>query len=149
MARRLAELGTDDFANSALGRRFGTNLSALTNAEIVTAFRADDPWTRELIRKVALPLGQMLAAVHLSMGVERFVIIGGFALALGEQYRLELVRSAATCGWRMGQDWNSMIELGQPEDNSGLLGAGRFVTEFAERQLRRIPFIQSLPMLAS
>jgi glucokinase len=91
----------------------------------------------------------MLAAVHLSMGVERFVIIGGFALALGEPYRLELVRAAATCGWRMGQDWNSMIELGHPEDNSGLLGAGRFVTEFADQQSRSRRLFQALPVLAS
>jgi glucokinase len=105
----------------------------LTNADIVTAFRSGDAWTAALIRKVALPLGQMLAAVHLGMGVERFVIIGGFALALGEQYRLELVRSAVNCGWLMGQDWNSMIELGKPDDNAGLLGAGRFVTNSRRR----------------
>jgi C7-cyclitol 7-kinase len=98
MTRRLAELGTDGFANSLLGARFRANLNALTNADIVDAFRSGDPWTRELIRKIARPLGQMLAAVHLSMGVERFVIIGGFALAPGDEYRLELVRSAANCG---------------------------------------------------
>jgi hypothetical protein len=34
----------------------------------------------------------------------------------------------------MGQDWNSMIELGQPEDSAGLIGAGRFATEFAPRE---------------
>ena len=134
MARRWAGLDTDGFANSLLGHRLRTDLNALTNADIVAAFRSGDPWTTGLIRKVALPLGQMLAAVHLAMGVERFVIIGGFALALGEQYRLELVTSAANCGWHMGQDWNSMIELGQPEDSAGLIGAGRFATEFAPRE---------------
>jgi 3-dehydroquinate synthetase/predicted NBD/HSP70 family sugar kinase len=149
LARRLAALGTDGFANSVLGSRFRTNPNALTNADIVSAFQSGDAWTRELIQKVAVPLGQMLAAVHLSMGVERFVIIGGFALALGEPYRLELVRSAANSGWLMGQDWNSMIELGHPDDNSGLLGAGRFVTEFAERQSRGRRFLHSLPVLAS
>jgi 2-epi-5-epi-valiolone synthase len=149
MARRLAELGPDDFANSLLGRRFRANVNTLTNADIVTAFRLGDSWSTELIRKVALPLGQMLAALHLSMGVERFVIVGGFALALGEQYRLELVRSAANCGWLMGQDWNSMIELGQPEDNSGLLGAGRFITEFAKRQVKRSTFLQPSSVVPS
>jgi 3-dehydroquinate synthetase/predicted NBD/HSP70 family sugar kinase len=145
LARQLAELGTEGFANSLLGARFRANLNALTNADIVDAFRSGDLWTTELIRKVARPLGQMLAAVHLSMGVERFVIIGGFALALGDQYRLELVRSAADCGWLMGQDWNSMIELGQPEDTSGLLGAGRFVTEFANGIERKL-FLRHAPV---
>jgi 3-dehydroquinate synthetase/predicted NBD/HSP70 family sugar kinase len=133
MARQLAGLDLDGFANSVLGHRLRTDLNSLTNADIVTAFRSGDAWTAALIRKVALPLGQMLAAVHLGMGVERFVIIGGFALALGEQYRLELVRSAVNCGWLMGQDWNSMIELGKPDDNAGLLGAGRFVTNSRRR----------------
>jgi hypothetical protein len=45
----------------------------------------------------------------------------------------------------MGQDWNSMIELGQPEDTSGLLGAGRFVTEFANRIERKL-FLRHSPV---
>src|SRR5438132_123971 len=74
----------------------------------------------------ARPLGQALASLHLGVGVERFVVIGGFALALGERYRQELVDAMAASAWNLDTDWNAMLELGINDDDAGLLGAGRF-----------------------
>jgi C7-cyclitol 7-kinase len=45
-----------------------------------------------------------LATIHVALGIERFVIIGGFALALGEGYRRQLVRAAQDSYWRLGQN---------------------------------------------
>ena len=66
------------------------------------------------------------------MGIERFVIFGGFGTALGEKYRKLLVASAQRDCWSSGQDWDQMIELGAADDDSGLLGAGRFAHEFCK-----------------
>ena len=77
---------------------------------------------------MAKPLGQVLAGIHLTVGVERFVIVGGFATALGDGYRKLLVNSAAASTWHLGTDWSSIIELGTESINAGLIGAGRYAT---------------------
>ena len=67
----------------------------------------------------------------MSTGVDRFIVYGGFAVALGERYRRELVSEAAKAVWGPAGRWDDMIELGHPDDESGMLGAGRYATEFA------------------
>jgi glucokinase len=124
-ALRLARQGDPSFAVSLLGRRLQGDLAGLDNRALVDAFRDGDLWACGLIRRAAQPLGQALASIHVSLGIERFVIVGGFAQALGEGYRQELVRAARGSCWELGQDWETMIALGDPEDTDGLLGAGR------------------------
>ena len=99
-----------------MGELAGRDPAALKNAHIVRAFRDGDPWTGELIEYVADKLGNVLASIHLSLGIERFVICGGFALALGESYRDQLVAAADAATWDSGKDWNAMIELGSNDD---------------------------------
>jgi glucokinase len=124
-ALRLAHQGGAYFAGSFLGRRLQGDLARLDNEALAEAFQSGDPWAGEVIRRVAQPLGQALAAIHVALGIERFIIVGGFAVALGEGYRRELVRTAQSSCWGLGQDWDKMIALGRPEDKDGLLGAGR------------------------
>jgi C7-cyclitol 7-kinase len=125
IAQRLAREGDAGFSGSLLGRRLKGDPAGLSNRALVDVFRNADSWAVDLIRRVAQPLGQTLAAIHMALGIERFVIIGGFAMALGEGYRRELVQFAQDSCWQLGQDWETMIVLGQAEDNAGLLGAGR------------------------
>jgi glucokinase len=101
-------------------------LTGLDNEALADAFRRCDAWTGELIHRVAQPLGQALAAVHVALGIERFIIVGGFALALGEGYRRQLVQAAEDACWRLGQDWDTMNVLGEAEDTAGLIGVGRY-----------------------
>ena len=131
-ARHRAARDHAGFSESGLGAASERRIEAITNENIVSQFQANDGWTVKLIDYVAGKLGNVLAQVHQSLGIERFVIFGGFATALGEQYRRSLVRAAAGDCWDSGQNWNEMIELGLDDDDSGLLGAGRFATEFAE-----------------
>jgi len=130
LARQKAQQNPKAYLLSALGKRYGTKFGMISNRTIAEVFRLGDPWAAELIRTVAQPLGQMLASIHLAVGIERFVIVGGFAQALGEQYRGELVSAAASCGWVKGENWDAMIEVGFPDGNSGLIGAGRFGTRY-------------------
>jgi len=131
MARRLSRQDPDTFGRSELARLANKDPAQITNEQIVATFARGDAWTIELIRHVAAPLGRMIAAIHLAIGIHRFIVYGGFATALGEPYRLLLVESAAAAAWNVGQDWDSMIELGAPDDHSGLIGAGRFSTQVA------------------
>ena len=127
-ARKRARQDPAGFDHSMLADAVGRDVDALDTRALVAAFRAGDAWTRGLIREVVRPLGQALAGIHLAIGVERFVVIGGFALALGEAYRRQLVAAIAASAWDLGTDWNAMVELGIDDDDAGLLGAGRCAT---------------------
>jgi len=100
-------------------------LPVRTSADLAAAFRRAEPWAVEVIEHVAAPLGWALAAMHMAIGVSRFVLIGGFALALGEPYRRLVARAAGARCWQCAGDWPAMVELGVDDDLSGLLGAGR------------------------
>jgi glucokinase len=123
---RLAQEDPSGFKGSLLAAQSRSNPLAVQNEHLVLAFHRRDAWTERVISRMAEPLGFALAAIHLAVGVERFVLVGGFALALGPRYRLQTAAAAARCGWDLGLDWNCAVELGQPDDNAGLLGAGRF-----------------------
>ena len=81
-----------------------------------------------MVREGARLLGRALAGIHTATGVERFIVFGGFALALGEGYRRELARAAAEACWDLGQAWDRLIELGCHGDDHGLIGAAHFAT---------------------
>ena len=132
-ASRLAALAPAEFARSQLGREVDGCLDQVDNTAIVKAFHHDDAWTARLVRCMARPLGQVLATIHLTLGIERFVIVGGFALALGPAYRALLVEAATSCCWSLSGHWDEMIELGEADDDAGLIGAARLVTMYTSQ----------------
>lgn len=136
LAQRLAERSPDRFGRSLLAHSVGRPPVVLSNEALVTAFHAGDPWTIEVVNRAAAPLARALAILQSAMGIERFTIVGGFALALGEGYRRELATEARKSSWNASQDWNSIVELGFDDDLSGLIGAGRFVVSSMGRQQR-------------
>lgn len=132
-ARKLYNENPLWYSLSALGDMY-PNATDIPNEAIVAAFHTKDKWTEELIKRLAQPLGRVLAGIHLSIGIERFVLVGGFALALGESYRKFVCRSANESGWNMGEKWDSMIELGAAETDAGMVGAGRYTCMNATQQ---------------
>lgn len=121
-----------DFAKSRLATLVNRDASAITNPGIVTAFHENDPWTIDVIRQTARPLARVLATIHLAVGIERFILIGGFAMALGDGYRRLLAELARELTWDMGQDWFEMLELGDPDGQCTLIGMGRRAFDFKE-----------------
>ena len=105
----------------------------MTSRALVAGFKSGDGWATKIIEQTAAPLARILAGIHLSIGIQRFVIYGGFGLALGEKYRQMLSRFATESCWQSEQDFESLIELGFPDDHSGLIGAGRYSAEFMRR----------------
>ena len=92
---------------------------------VVEAASLADPWALTVVAALARPLSWVLASTHLAAGIERFVIVGGFARALGEPYRAELAKAASANTWPNGVDWNAMIDLDY-DDQAALKGAGKF-----------------------
>lgn len=124
LAKTMAKQNTSYFNTSSLCKVLpNNNIDLLSATLLVEAFHIDDPWTKTIIQKGAAYLGKMIALVHLSTGIERFIIIGGFAKALGEPYRQFLIEQASLSSWNIGQDWKNTIYIGYPDDNDGLIGA--------------------------
>lgn len=120
-ALRLAAVANPvKFGESAL--EASTQGRPIDTGTIATAFRAADPWTIEHVVASTRPLAHAMAGLHVATGVECFITVGGFALAMGPTYRDLLVALCAGACWRLGQDWDKMIRLGETGDRDGVLG---------------------------
>ncbi len=127
IARRRAKLEPLLFEQSRLSTGRGGDAVVFDTEDLVAAFLGGDPWAVRLIADVARPLGRALGAIHLTVGVEQFVLVGGFGLALGEAYRRLVANSASESCLDLGQDWDAMVQLGHADDDSGLIGSGLYV----------------------
>jgi glucokinase len=137
---RTAKADVAAFRRGRAGALCDGDPDRLDTTILVQAFAAGDAWTRRVIGETTNCLGQALAALHLGVGIESFIIIGGFAQALGENYRLMLAEGAGAASWNVGQDWGVMIRLGASEDGDALIGAGRYAVRMsAETALRATP----------
>jgi glucokinase len=125
--QRLVSVDPAAYANSVHG---GKDPEHLSNHEVANAFRNGDNWTQRLIRVMAQPLGWAIAAIHLIMGTERFVVIGGFAHALGDDYLTLLESAADESSWEPEGNRAWKFELGKICDDAGLIGVGRLISTF-------------------
>jgi glucokinase len=125
--RRRAASDPEGYAGSALARHVG-DPGRIDGPAVVAAFRAEDAFTMAAVHAAVRYLGQGLAAIHLDTGVECIVLVGGFALALGESYRKLVVAAAADACWGIGQDWDAIVRLGEHDEDPGLLGSGLFAS---------------------
>ena len=125
-ALQLARRCPEEFARSMLSRPTDGGNPSFDTAALATAFRAGDEWVSRIIDRAAAYLGHALAAIHTTIGIERFVIVGGFAFALGDEFRRRLAFAASQDCWDLGQEWDSMITFGIEDDDAGLLGAGQY-----------------------
>ena len=100
------------------------NVAVIDGPAVAAAFHAGDRFTLDTVEPAASFLGQGLAALHLDSGVERIILVGGFAVALGEPFRRMVARACADACWDVGQDWDRILETG--EEDAGLRGAGLY-----------------------
>ena len=94
---------------------------------LVTAYGAGDALAAAVVERGAAAMGRAVALLHTAVGVERFVIIGGFARALGDGYLRALAAASAARCWGDPARWNERIVAGVDDDDSGLLGMGRML----------------------
>jgi predicted NBD/HSP70 family sugar kinase len=123
LAKLWAQRRPEDFCDSALACLSPDSADWVWSVHLVAAFRRSDKLATAIVEAAAQPLAAALAHIHLGCGLQRFFITGGFASALGEQYRRMLVRLLRECAWDLGQDWDSMIVLSEAQREPGLLGA--------------------------
>jgi predicted NBD/HSP70 family sugar kinase len=125
-ARHKARSEPEAFRASALSACVG-GVEGITNEALVRHFHAADAWTVSVVAEVARALGSALALIHLASGVERFLITGGFASALGPGLADLIAEEAAAAAWHTGLDWTGSIEVADSGTEWGLLGALEYI----------------------
>jgi glucokinase len=128
---RLMSGATERVPRNALDQEH--SLTEGDSERLVAAFRAGDARVRHAVRAATHPLALAIGALHLGIGLTRFFIVGGFAKALGPDYRDMLVSWCRELTWDVGQDWNAMIELGRDEAEEGLAGGAWFASQQRRR----------------
>lgn len=129
LAKSAAKRNPIAFASSLCASRFGATPATLNNEEhLVPAARLNDDWSWSVIRASMRPLAQVLTCVTYAVGLERIVIIGGFALEIGERYGVELTSLMSEyCARRpFGVPLDGLVTLCPAEKNVCLRGAVRY-----------------------
>ncbi|MEV0395820.1 ROK family protein [Polymorphospora rubra] len=123
-ARRAAAADPSGFARSMLA---GAELDAVA---LAAAARAGDPFATGVLRDGLRHLATALTAIFAAIGIRRYVIMGGFALAVGPRYVTLLTEALHRlgCFGLTPTEIDEMVALGEPDDDHGLIGAGRLLT---------------------
>ncbi len=129
LAGMLAKREQARFERSACVTRFRGSADTLTNEKhIVPAARMQDPWALEIIRRCIRPLAAALLLVTASAGLERIVVIGGFALSLGQRY-LDLLQEEMldACDYEiLAEKIPGLLVMGNAGEEACLQGAALY-----------------------
>ncbi|KMY85329.1 transcriptional repressor/ROK family [Candidatus Paraburkholderia calva] len=110
-----------DPSGFAASRLAGT---ATNTMDIAQAFITGDHWTTNCVETSLIPLAAGLAATRSIVGVECYIVIGGFAFAVGTPYLSMLARQCNEhYNW---PGWGTAFQMGYVDDDNGLVGAGRY-----------------------
>jgi glucokinase len=131
-ARRAA--ATDvAFAGSACATQFGATPGTLTNEQhLVPAVRMGDVWATGIVSHCIQPLARTVLQTVAAAGLQRVVLIGGFALSLGEPYRALFQQALKTmCDYRVLTPYlDSLVVLG--DEDACLSGAAAYAAKVAQ-----------------
>jgi predicted NBD/HSP70 family sugar kinase len=125
--RRAAARSPQRFRCSKLHDICGGDPAALASEHVAEAIRDGDVFAADVLRIGLAHLASVLATISAAVGVRRFILIGGFARAVGAPYLEHLgeqLRELGCCGIAT-DEVTAMLRLGEPDDDDGLLGCAR------------------------
>ncbi|MFJ8587270.1 ROK family protein [Streptomyces sp. NPDC093595] len=127
-ARRAAAADPGGYARSALAE-LAPDPARLGNPALAAAIRAHDPFATAVLRGGLTHLASAITSVFTSIGVRRYVLMGGFALAVGPRYAELLTEELRRlgCFGLTPEEIGRMVVLGAADDDHGLIGAGRLL----------------------
>lgn len=124
VARDAARRDPEAFAASCLSA--SATPQSITTHDLVRAVHAGDEFAIEAVKVGVAALASAITAVFSAVGLRRFLLIGGFAQAMGPPY-LMLVRQAladAGCFGLGRTEVAAMVDFGAADDDHSLIGAG-------------------------
>ena len=129
LAQRLARKHPRRFRASRLHRLTGGRARRITTFHLAAAMRQRDPFALDVLDRVTAPLAQAIAVLVGAVGIERVIVIGGFALGVGRPYLRALQRQLTRigCFGRSAAATRALVCLGRCGDTHALLGVGKLV----------------------
>jgi predicted NBD/HSP70 family sugar kinase len=121
------------FSGSACVKEFGATPETLTNeSHLVPAARLGDVWATGVVNHCIQPLARTVLQTVAAAGLQRVVLIGGFALSLGEQYRgLFQQTLKKICDYGVMTPYlDGLVVLG--DEDACLLGAATYASKVAQ-----------------
>ncbi len=135
-ARLRANTEKNHFERSLCVTRYNAAAETLTNeAHIVPAALLHDEWTLEVIRQCTGPLARVLLTVTAACGLDKIVVIGGFALSLGQLY-LDILQSemVGNCDFNILSDkLPELLVMGSRDEEACLRGAAVYAVSIRPR----------------
>jgi glucokinase len=136
LARLRADIEQNRFERSLCVTRYNGAAETLTNEDhIVPAALLHDEWTLEVIRQCTGPLARVLLTVTAACGLDKVVVIGGFALSLGRQY-LDILQSelVGNCDFKILSDkLPDLLVMGSADEEACLRGAAAYAVNIRPR----------------
>ncbi len=128
-ARQLAIDNPTAFSYSLCVQQFSASAKTLNNEDhILPSALLGDNWSLDIVRRSTAPLAQTIATIFLASGLEKIIIIGGFATNLGSIY-LNIIREEFLKFMNyevLPNALSEMIVLGELTEDACLLGAATF-----------------------
>ncbi|MFG1914411.1 ROK family protein [Micromonospora sp. NPDC048898] len=128
-ARRAAVEHPDRFAGSALARP-SADPEAMTCEALAEAVRAGDTFATDVLCESLRYLALAISCVYTAIGIRRYVVIGGFAVAVGEPIIEHLTGQlrAVGCFGLGAEEIGQMVRLGATDDDHCLIGMGHLAS---------------------
>lgn len=141
MARRLALERPAVFRRSFLHRLVEGDAARIDVSGLaVLAKQPDDAFYGEYLERISAPVAQAVGALAVSLGLEKFVLMGGVVGTFGAGYKRALLRHLRRQGvyGRSSAAIDDLLDLAPPGLEPGLLGVGRIApTWLSGRKPRR------------
>lgn len=119
------------YKTSILYRLSNGDANVIENDMLVQAIHEKDAFALMVLDKTTAYLADVLAHITVAASVEKFIIVGGFAQAVGQQYVESLNKRLSQHDF-YGHDvgfGTGLVELGQNDGLDNLLGMGYFARE--------------------
>ena len=136
LAQRMAQADPVRFAASRCVTAYGATAASIDNERhLVPAIKDGDEWAVDVMRRAMEPLARTLSASVYAFGLERIVVVGGFALEVGERYvsALRQLMDFEPAGSPFAMRSDDLVALGDAYPDATLLGAATYARRFLAR----------------
>ncbi|MDC0713189.1 ROK family protein [Stigmatella sp. ncwal1] len=134
LARLWARREPTRFRDSALWRLTNGEPERIDTHAVVSSILEGDALAGDVLAFGQAHLASCLAMLYNAIGVKRFVLIGGFCMALGERYLEGMHAQLARCDLfcLSETERQAMVCLGQNDDDHSLYGLGYYFLQSSQ-----------------
>lgn len=131
LSRHIANKEFTAFSSSKLGLLCQGEIEKIDSHKFVSALHLEDKFSERILEQSQHYLVNAMSNIYHAIGIKRFIFIGGFCCAVGQQYLSSLNKVVKEHSWfGLSVDaMESMCQLGALDDDHSLIGLGHYLME--------------------